>query len=230
MSEPLYVSKATYLVSFDSRDSLGDISSQLSLASRLLYNCQIVAQQNACFLEIEEEVNKGIEKDSPQYLSKDYLYSVVSISRSSTSGTFLYVTVSAEDAEKTKKIMDVITAPGELQTVGTETVMVYPKGSFVGYMTKAFTFGTKTTLNFSLINIPEIPEKPTGTVSKKMLALVGAAAGGVVAYLVMCLYELIDKKIKSVDDLDNKYNAPVLGVLYNFESSELNYGGDKYGY
>ncbi len=229
MSKPVYASEATYLVSFESRDNLNDIGGQLSLSTSLLYNCRVVANQNAYFIELEEVLNKGIDKDSPQYLTREYLQSIV-VTTKASSGTFLYVTVGAEEAEKTKKIMEVITAPGELQEIGTETKMVYPKGSFVGYMSRMFTFGTNTTVGFSLINVPEIPEKPEGTFSKKVFALVGAAAGGVVAYLVMCLYELIDKKIKSVDDLDNKYNAPVLGVLYNFESSELNYGGDKYGY
>lgn len=230
MSKPVYSSGATYLVSFESRDSLTDISSQLVLSSRILYNCEVVAKQNAYFMELEEAVNNGIDEDSPQYLTRKYLTSVVSVSRSSSSGTFLYVTVSAEEAEKTKKIMDVITAPGELQTVGTEKKMVYPKGSFVGYMTEKFVYGTSTTVGFSLINVPEIPEKPEGTISKKLVALVGGIAAGAVAYLVMCLVELITKQVKEVDDLNNKYNAPVLGVLYNFENSELNYGGDKYGY
>ncbi|MBQ9104387.1 MAG: hypothetical protein IJY57_04835 [Clostridia bacterium] len=229
MSKPVYGCSATYLVSFESRDSLGDIGAQLGLSSSLLYNCQVVANQNSYFFELEEVINQGIDQESPQYLTREYLQSVVTTTKAA-SGTFLYVTVRAEEAEKTKKILDVVTAPGELQTVGAEKKMVYPKGSVVGYMSKMFTFGTNTTVGFSLINIPEVPEKPEGTVSKKMLALIGGAAAGVVAYLVMCLVELITKQVKEVDDLNNKYNAPVLGVLYNFENSELNYGGDKYGY
>ncbi len=225
-NKPLYVCEAKYLVSFESRDSLSDISSQLSLASRLLYNCEVIANQNKYLYQLEEEVNKGVDEKSPQYLSSDYIKGALSITRSSTSGTFMYVTVTTEDPKISKKIIDVISAEAEV----TESGKVYPKGSFAGYMTKEFTFGTSTSVGFSLINIPEEPETPVAKISKKTFAFIGAVAAGAVSYLFMCFLELVTKKIKEVDDINNRYNAPVLGVLYNFESSELNYGGDEYGY
>ena len=227
LSKPVYVCNAVYLVSFDNGGALDDILGQLNLSKSLLYNCETVAKQNVYRNTLEEELNKGVEKTSENYLNDEFLIGAISYSRSSSSGTFLYVNVQTEDPKLSKKIMDVITAEGELQMVDGKEVMVYPNGSFIGYMTEAFTF-RNTSVEFKLVNEPELPEKPTSQLSKKLYGLIGAVAAAMVTYLVLCVIELSDKKIKEVEDITGKYNAPVLGVLYNFESSELNYGGDNY--
>ena len=87
-------------------------------------------------------------------------------------------------------------------------------------MNGMFSLG-ETKIGFKLSNTPEVADRPEEQTSKKTMALAAGAALAAAAYLILCVVELVDVKIKDVDDLKNKYNAPVLGTVYNFTEMEL---------
>ena len=68
-----------------------------------------------------------------------------------------------------------------------------------------------------LINSPEesLSALPTNSYQK---GLIGAVIGAVVAMLIIFLINLFDTRVKSSEELKNKYNLPILGEVSNLHS------------
>ena len=68
-----------------------------------------------------------------------------------------------------------------------------------------------------LINSPEesLSALPTNSYQK---GLIGAVIGAVVAMLIIFLINLFDTRVKSSEELKNKYNLPMLGEVSNLHS------------
>ena len=68
-----------------------------------------------------------------------------------------------------------------------------------------------------LINSPEesLSPKPTYAYRK---GITGALLGAVVAMLIIFLINLFDTRVKSSEELKNKYNLPILGEVSNLHS------------
>lgn len=201
MEKPMYRSQAVYMVNFDVNGSLNDISAQLTLSSRVINTCVEIAAQNTYYQKVLDEVNEGMPED--QLLVLDDVASALTFSPSSKSTVALiYINAVTEDKELSKRIIDGVTA------------------TFAVYMNNQFSLGS-TTIGFRAANEPKIAEKPEEQMSKKTIAMVVGVALVAVAYLTLCVVELTDVKIKDVDDLKNKYNAPIIGTVYNFTEMEL---------
>ena len=65
-----------------------------------------------------------------------------------------------------------------------------------------------------LINNPEEATTPLSTNSLKK-AMLGAVVGAIIAMLIIFLINLFDTRVKSSEELKNKYNLPILGEVSN---------------
>ncbi len=201
METPTYRSQAVYMVNFDVGSSLNDISAQLSLSQRVINTCVEIASQNTYYKKVLDEVNDGMPED--QRLEIEEIEGALTFSPSSRSSVaIIYINAITEDKELSYRIIKGVTE------------------TFADYMNEMFSFGN-TVIGFRITNEPQIAEKPEAKMSKKMIALVAGVALAAVAYLVLCIIELADIKIKEVEDLKNKYNAPIIGTVYNFTEMEL---------
>ena len=202
MENPMYRSRAVYMVNFSiSGDSLNAIASQLTVSSMVMNTCVEIAKQNTYYKKVLEQVNDGMPED--QCLQYDQIVEVLTVSASNKSSVALvYIDAITEDKELSKRIIDGVT------------------DTFADYMNGMFSLGDAK-IGFRLSNSPEVADKPEEQTSKKTMALAVGAALAAAAYLILCVVEIVDVKIKDVDDLKNKYNAPVLGTVYNFTEMEL---------
>lgn len=201
METPTYRSQAVYMVNFDVSGSLNDISAQLTLSQRVIYTCVEIAGQNTYYKKVLDEVNDGMPED--QRLEMEDIEGALTFSQSSRSSVpVIYINAITSDKELSKRIIDGVTA------------------TFASYMNDMFSLGD-TVIGFRIANEPQIADKPEAKMSKKMIALATGVALAAVAYLILCIIELTDVKIKDVEDLKNKYNAPIIGTVYNFTEMEL---------
>ena len=201
MENPLYRSQSVYMINFDETGSLNAISAQMGLSSRVLNTCIEIAKQNTYYQIVLDEVNDGMPED--QLLEIEEVAGALTFSPAAKSSvSLIYIDATTGDKELSKRIIDGVTA------------------TFADYMNKIFSFGD-TKIDFRPVNKPEIADRPIEQTSKKTMALAVGAGLAAAAYLILCVVELVDVKIKDVDDLKNKYNAPVLGTVYNFTEMEL---------
>lgn len=201
MENPMYRSQAVYMVNFDYNNSMSEISTQLSLSSRVINTCIEIAKQNIYYQKVLDEVNEGMPED--QLLSYDVIVGSLAFSPAvKSSVALIYINAVTGDKELSKRIIDGVTA------------------TFAEYMNEMFSLGD-TEIGFKPVNEPKLAERPVEQTSKKTMALAVGAGLAVAAYLILCVVELLDVKIKDVDDLKNKYNAPIIGTVYNFTEMEL---------
>lgn len=215
---PTYKCEIYYLLSFNSTGSgVADMYSQYNLASKMLQSCTEVAQLNGLSKYLEEHgVNEGKEKGSAGYLGAGYIGSKISFVKSTKGGMLIIATVAAEDKTECERISTTL------------------QNEFCNYMHVVFdnTLPDGTYLvNFTIANNPKVPNYPTAKLSTKVLTVLGAMIGTIICYIILCFVELGNKRIKSEIDLQNRYNAPVLGLIFDFNESDANRGYSyKYEY
>ncbi len=205
--ETKYQTSAVYMVNFDSTGALTDIATQMNLSSRVLTNCVVVARQNLYrdYIINNSNINAGYEEGDPGYIEADALESLITYSKSSTSsGTMVFAYATTESEEESKRLIAAV------------------EETFAVFMNEQFAFGDgQTEIRFKCVNIPEKSTIEIEKLSWKKIALIAGAVLAVASYLIMCVIELVDVKIKDVEDLKNKYNAPIIGTVYNFTDMEL---------
>lgn len=202
MENPMYRSQAVYMVNFPVvGGSVNELVSQMGASAMVMNTCVEIAKQNTYYKKVLEEVNDGMPED--QYLEYDQIVEALYIRTSgSSSVALIYIDATTGDKELSKRIIDGVSA------------------TFADYMNEMFSL-KETKIGFKPVNEPKIADRPEEQKSKKTMALAVGAGLAAAAYLILCVVELADVKIKDVDDLKNKYNAPVLGTVYNFTEMEL---------
>lgn len=204
---PVYETEAVYVLSYSGGDnSIGSMSSEYSFISRILYNCTEIVRQNTFAQMIADRINEGLTEDSQQYLPMDDLMECIEYSYS-TAGTLMYVTVDTGSAELSYEI---ITA-----------VMDY----LPDYIKQQYRLAGADAMVFSLINTPLFPEEPVDSRTRLLFTVIGALAFSFICAAVIAFIALADNRIKKEEDLKNKYNAPILGIIPDFKDPELKKGG-----
>ena len=181
MENPLYRSQAVYMVNFDvGGGSLSDISSQIGVGSLVMNTCVEIAKQNTYYQKVLDEVNDGMPED--QRLEYDQIVNTLDFRTSGKSSVaVIYINATTGDKELSKRIIDGVTA------------------TFADYMNEMFSL-RETKIGFRPVNKPEMADKPIDQTSKKTMALAVGAGLAAAAYLILCVVELVDVKIKDVDD------------------------------
>jgi capsular polysaccharide biosynthesis protein len=80
-----------------------------------------------------------------------------------------------------------------------------------------------------IIDYAEVPEKPY-TPSYQKNVMMGFLLGFVLAAAYVCLATLLDKRIRTEDDLEQLFHLPVLGVIPDFEAKPSKNTKYSYGY
>ena len=83
-----------------------------------------------------------------------------------------------------------------------------------------------------IVNQAQLPKAPYAPNNARN-AVLGAIAGALLAIAYVIIWILTDERINSEEDLSMISNAPVLGLIPNFESDEksgYSYNNKKYGY
>lgn len=208
-----YQADATYMVTFrTTSSSLNDIYSQYNLASKMLYNCQEISKQNKYLDMVAKEYNKTLEGSEKGQITKEMLAKCMSISRSASGGTLLMISVKTGKEETSTKIIEAVNA-----TYKDYIESLFPQDNAGNSM-----------IELQLVNTPEAVY--VAKMSKQVLAFLGGFAGAVLCYVAICFIELGDSKITSATDIVNRYNAPILGSVYNFEVGNTINGGYDYEY
>ncbi len=199
---PVYESQAVYVLSYSGGDSVGSMASEYSFLSRILFNCTEVLRQNTFVEQIAADINEGVSEDSPDYIPAEVLAQCIQYSYS-MQGTLIYVTVDTADDELSYRIISSVT--NRLQ----DHIKTYYKLAGIDSMV------------FSLINTPEQPEEPLESRTRMLFTMIGAVAFAFICLAILVFTALLDNRIKTEDDLKNKYNVPILGTVPNFYAPEI---------
>lgn len=210
---PVYESQAVYVLSYsDGGESVSSMTAEYSFLSRILFNCTEILKQNTFAQLISSEVNEGLTEDSENYIPVDTLQECISYSYP-TGGTLIYVTVDAESAELSYRIVSAISH--HLQD----------------YVRNTYNLAGKADMVFSLVNMPELPEKPAASNTRMMFTAIGGVAFAGICAAIIAFIALLDTRIKTEEDLKNRFNAPILGTIPDFFDPEIKKGGYyRYGY
>ncbi len=203
---PVYRCEATYVLSYSGGDSVGDMASEYSFLSRILFNCVEIVKQNTFTELIAQDVNAGVAPTSPEYIDPEDLGACIGYEYA-TQGTLIYVTVDTGDPALSYRITHAVTS------------------HLSDYIISHYGLAGGNSMVFSLINTPEPPEEPVESSVRFTFTLLGAAAFALLCVVVVALVALLDTRIKKEDDLKNKYNVPVLGTIPNFFDPALSKGG-----
>ena len=204
--KPVYKTSATYVLSYSGGTDIMDMTSEYSFLSKILYNCVEVLNQNTFRQLIAAEINQNISPDSEDYVESESLQECVTYNFSEKNGTVIYVTVRTNDAALSYRIIDVI-------------VQHLPE-----FVISQYKLAGGNSMVFSLINTPVMPEKPVASNLRMIFTALGGIAFAGICVAIIAFIALSDNRIKKEDDLTNRYNAPVLGVIPNFFDRELKKG------
>lgn len=201
---PLYETQAVYIVSYTGAgETMGELSSEYSLVQRVLRNCIIIGQQNKFMFELQDTVNQGVSPSSEEFLSAQYLQTVVyygnGSENSAENGTTLTVSVRTGDAKRSLRITESLTK------------------IFADYVTKTYKLAEDESLVFSLINQPVAATAPTEGSGMIKFGILMGAAFAVLAVAIIFFVVLFDTRIKTEADIEDKYEIPILGIIPRME-------------
>lgn len=214
--QPLYETQAVYIVSYTGAgETMGDLSSEYSLVQRVLQNCIIIGQQNKFMIALQEAVNQGVSTTSSDYLSANYLQTVVTYGNdaenSNANGTTLTVSIKTDNARKSLRITNSLTS------------------IFANYVTENYKLAEEESLVFSLINTPMAATSPIEGSKTVLFGVLMGLAFAVLAAAILFFVALFDDRIKTETDIEDKYNIPVLGVIPRLEDIISIKGEKKHG-
>ncbi len=203
---PVYRCEATYVLSYSGGDSVGDMASEYSFLSRILFNCVEIVKQNTFTELIAQDVNAGVAPTSPEYIEPEALGACIGYEYA-TQGTLIYVTVDTGDPALSYRITHAVTS------------------HLSDYIISHYGLAGGNSMVFSLINTPEPPEEPVASNTRTTFTLLGAVAFAAICFALIALTALLDNKVKKEEDLTNHFNIPVLGTVPDFYDSDLYKGG-----
>jgi capsular polysaccharide biosynthesis protein len=213
-----YTLQVNYTVGYDYGDTLNKETTdqQSRIASIIAELAMTTLPSDIFFGEVAEQCNADVgidnyvsEKDVEDCLSFDF--STTSMQITVTKGNVIYVIVTSNSADKTKRIM---TATNEI---------------LVDYIRENSSAAKDTKILFYKANNPQ---EPTKTFNSNTLefTLVGGFGCALLAAIVLAIIVIADQRVKSEVDLSDRYGIPVLGSIPDFEDKNLRKGGYYHDY
>lgn len=196
---PVYETQVVYIISYSGRpgDSMGDITSEYSFVRSLLNNCIMLGKQNKFMNSLEKDF-KAANPSYPEKITAAYLQGVVSYdhdARDTSIGTTLTISVQTSSARRSLDIANVM-------------AVSYPE-----YVKETYIFAEDQSLEFSLINEPIEATAPMEGPKTIMFGALMGVACAVLAFAILFFVALFDNRIKTEEDIEDKYEIPVLGVI-----------------
>lgn len=206
IDKPVYKSQAIYVLSYSGGETITDMTMEYTFLSKILSNCVEIGKQNTFFNTIADKLNNGLSKSDENYIEAEELAECVTYEFNEKLGTAIYISANTGSADLSYRIIKVISE-------------VFPD-----YVVSQYKLAGGNSMVFSLINTPELPDKPVNNT----LSITYTALGGI-AFAFLCIATfaftaLRDTRIKKEEDLMVKYNAPVLSTIPNFFDTEIGKG------
>lgn len=211
--KPTYQSTATYLLTYNSGGTtVSSMTQDISFIKTIMGSCVTIVQQPTFMRELEEKVNSSEDSQgSLDYITAGQLSSYIAYSYNATNAS-ITVSVTTEDADKSYRIISSLIEDNYMPD----------------YIKEVYKLGETDSLLFSLINVPVTPSAPVYNASTTKYAIVGGIGLVFLCVIVWAIVAIVDTRIKSEEDLTNRYNIPVLGTIPDLEDRGLKImGGSK---
>ena len=220
----VYKSEINYVVSYVGGNSTSEINTGLNLTYNIIGNCTALLKENRFLNQSLEHLKGEMGEESLESYDLDVKklkkYITPSCSSSTDKITMMYVSIQTEDAELSYKIAQSLA--GEYQDAEGKTT------SFISEYIKSTYVLADGSLEFSLINDIEKAEKPESDSSVLKWTAIFGVVGLLGCAVVMGAVVVLDTRVKSVDDLTEKYGAAILGTIPDVFDKGL-YKSKKYG-
>jgi len=207
-----YTTEAVYIVGYDT-PSAANADYQTRLLN-IATNCKTVLEQNkfreAVITQMQSESYGSEYKELKEKELADY----ITVSVNKDDGCFISVSITTEDQQFSVRICDSITT------------------IFKTYLAANYPLTGDEQLEFGLVNTPETPE-PEKSNDLVTFTLIFAVVGLLGAAVVLAIYYLADTRVKSGEELSERYGASVLGAIPDIYDKDIanvgSYGstGDK---
>ena len=199
----VYSASAIYVVYYEGGTVSDSLTAQTQV-SKVLGGCVKVVEQNRFARKVVQKVNE----EYGYKLVEDDIYENITYSYSADSVNTITITSQSRDPEQAYNTLSVIV---EL---------------FEDYVKEQYKVADNASLVFSQINDIEQPVKPETNKSIAIFTVVGALAATLISMLVLAIIVITDQRVKSEEDLVDKYGIAVLGSVPNFEDKDLENGGE----
>lgn len=208
-----YTEEAAYTVSYAGAvDNPSDITNSTNAVTKILIGCQEFTKYNIFqdTLNDKLKVDYGYDYDTEDIADLVTFSTSVSTSSSSTNtGNFIYVTVKTKSPQVSYNIMEAI-------------LEMYPD-----FIISQYKQTSEVELVFSPMSHIVPVEDLVGEreLGRTACTLIGGLGCAVVAMLVLAIICITDSRVKSEDELTEKYGAAILAAIPDYYDKNLNAGG-----
>lgn len=219
-----YTETAGYVLTYSGSgsDSLTDLYKDQTAVSAVLSACQKFTEYNKFRSAVLEAMPEKYQEGGSEELTDEDLEDLMtfeattSSSSSSSSGNFINVTVTSSSAQLSYDLMNAI-------------LDIYPDYIKTNYKLAA----NDENLEFSLMSDIVVADELVGTpaLGKIPCTLIGGLGCTVVALIVLAIIYMTDYRVKSEDELTEKYGAAILASIPDYYDKNLvgnNAGGGKH--
>lgn len=208
-----YTETAGYVLAYsgEGNESLQDAYKDQTAVSAVLSACQKFTEYNKFRSAVLAAMPEKYQEGGSEELTEDDLadlmtFEVTTSSSSSTSsGNFIYVTVTSSSAQLSYDIMRVI-------------LDIYPD-----YIKTNYTLANDENLEFSLmsdiVSVADLDGEPV--MGKIPCTLIGGLGCLVVVLIVLAIIYMTDYRVKSEDELTEKYGAAILAAIPDYYDKNL---------
>lgn len=192
-----YTTQAIYVVGYET-DSAVDADYQSRLKN-VATNCKTFLDQNTFRYAIVDELKSNSKYDSEySEWDRDELESVlakyITVTVDEDNGCAIVISITTEDLDLSVNVCDVVTS------------------IFTSYLKTIYPITNDSHLDFASANTPVTPEPVKSNDVVKFTAIF-ALVGLLGAAAVLVIYYLADTRVKSGEELSEKYDAAVLGAI-----------------
>jgi uncharacterized protein involved in exopolysaccharide biosynthesis len=213
-----YTLKANYVVYYKGDSELSSQITGQTKVANIIAGCITILDSNRFYKTVASGYNGDTAETSPDYLTWEdvqdcmtFTYSTTSMSVSTSKGNVIYVTVTTESEKQTLDIMTITTS------------------IFSDYIKENYNMAEDDSIMFSLANDVDEPEDEVNS-DTLLFTAVGGVGCAVVSLLVMAIIVTVDQRVKSEEELTDRYGITVLGSIPDFEDKNLEKGGYYHGY
>lgn len=212
-----YTTEAIYVVGYDT-DSAVNADYQTRLKN-IATNCKTFLDQNTFRYAIIDELQANSEygseyKDRDRNEFESELAEYITVSVDEDNGCAIIISITTEDLQLSVRICDAVTS------------------IFKTYLKNIYPIANDTQLDFASANTPVTPEPEKSNDLIKFTAIF-AIVGLLGAAVVLVIYYLADTRVKSGEELSERYDAAILGAIPDIYDKDIanvgSYGsaGDK---
>lgn len=221
----VYKSEANYVVSYvGGGNSTSEINTGLNLTYNIIGNCTALLKENRFLNQsldhLKDEMGAEAVESYALNVKKLKKYITPSCTSNTDKITMIYVKVQTEDAELSYKIAQALA--GEYQDAEGNTT------SFLSEYIKDTYVLADGSMEFSLVNDIEKAENPEADSSVLKWTAIFGVIGLLGCAVVLGAIVVLDTRVKSVDDLTERYGAAILGTIPDVFDKGL-YKTKKYG-